>query len=145
MAESFTSADFHNVAHKQMLNIVFDTLSKAKLDWQDVAPLLEAARQICRSDFEQSGRARVHALRAEGDGVVEAEEAYVAISIADRESGEEWLAETWWLSDLVIGDNDPAKAQLIISALEKSIARIRSWIDQQTGPGSETGAPSPAS
>lgn len=131
MSETFTSADFHNVAHKQILNIVFDGLSKAKLDWQDVAPLLEAARMLCRSEFEQSGHARVLALRAEGDGLVEAEEAYVAISVADRESGEAWLAETWWLSDMVTAENDPAQARLILSALERSMTRIREWLDRQ--------------
>lgn len=135
MAESFTSADFHNVAHKQLLNVVFDTLAKSKLDWEDVAPFLEAARNVCRSDFEETGRARIHAVRAEGEAWVEAEEAYVGLSVADRDTNEEWLTETWWLSDMVIAENDKEQAIRAVAALERSIIKIRQWLGDQESPG----------
>ena len=141
MSESFTSADFHNVVQKQMLTTVFDTLAQSKLNWEQVAPFLDAARQVCRSDFEESGRARIHAVRAEGDSWVEAEEAYFGISVADREDGKEWLSETWWLSDLVIAENDRDQVSQIISALERSIAKVKEWLESGGGlGGTPTGA-----
>lgn len=136
MAESFTSADFHNVVQKQMLNIVFDTLAQSKLDWHQVAPFLDAARDVCRSDLEENGRARIHAVRAEGESWVDAEEAYIGISVADREDGKEWLSETWWLSDLIIAENDRDQVNQILSALERSIAKVREWLENGGGLGS---------
>jgi hypothetical protein len=138
MAESFTSADFHNVVHKQMLNVVFDTLAKSKLDWAEVAPFLEAARRLCRSEAEETARARIHAVRAEGEDWVEAEEAYVGLSIADRDDGEEWLSETWWLSDLVIAQNNREQAAQILAAMERSLAKVRRWLEESEGPGGDT-------
>ena len=141
MAESFTSADFHNVVHKQLLNVVFDTLAKSKLDWEEVAPFLEAARKLCRHEVQETGRARIHAVRAEGDEWVEAEEAYIGLSVADRDSGEEWLSETWWLSDTVIAENDRDRVAQTVAALERSLAKVRRWLEESEGPGgTETGA-----
>jgi hypothetical protein len=128
MAESLTSADFHIVVQKQLLNSVFDSLAKSKLDWTQIAPFAEAARQLCRGDFEATGRLRVHAVRAEGEAWVESEEAYVGLSVTDREEGKEWLNETWWLSDLITAENDREQAKKIVEALERSIVRIRQWI-----------------
>jgi hypothetical protein len=133
MAEDLTTADFHNVVQKQMLNVVFDTLSQAKLDWAQVEPFLSAARQVCRSDFAATGRARILAVQAEGDNWVEAEEAYLAISASDREDGVEWLSETWWLSDLVLAEHDRAQAEAIIAALERSISKIRQGLENGGG------------
>lgn len=133
MTEPFTSADFHNVVQKQLLAVVFDTLAQSKLDWEQVVPFLEAARQICRSDVEETGRARIHAVRAEGDNWVEAEEAYVEISVADRDEGKEWLSETWWLSDIVIAGNDREQVVQIIDALERSIGKLRQWLENGGG------------
>jgi len=134
MPENFTSADFHNVVHKHLLNIVFDTLAKSKLSWEEVSPLLEAARNVSRADFEETARIRVHAVQAEGDRLVEAEEAYLGLSVADRDTNEEWLAETWWLSDMVIADNDRARARQAIAAIERSLEKIRRWVENEEGP-----------
>jgi hypothetical protein len=128
MAEPFTSADFHNVVQKQILNTVFDTLAQSKLDWSQVTPFLEAARSMCRSDFEETGRLRVHAVRAEGESWVEAEEAYVGLTVADREDGKEWVSETWWLSDLVTAENDREQVLGIIAAMERTIVRLKEWL-----------------
>lgn len=135
MAESFTSADFHNVVQKQLLNVVFDTLAQSKLDWAQVSPFLEAARDLCRSDFAETGQARIHAVRAEGDGWVEAEEAYIGISVADRDDGAEWLSETWWLSDVVIAGSNREQVKEAIAALERSIAKLRLWLENGGGLG----------
>ena len=77
------------------------------MDWQLILPFLEAAREFCPSDFEETGRVRLHTMRAEGDDWVEAEEAFLGISVADRDDGEEWLSETFWLSDVALADHDP--------------------------------------
>lgn len=138
MAESFTSTDFHNAAHKQMLNIVSEAMARSTLAWKDVEPLIEAARRLCRSDFEETSLMTVHAVRAENEEWVEAEEAYLALSVADGATGTEWLAQTWWLSDLVTTQTDVEQARLKLAALERSIARIRSWIEAQEAPGKIT-------
>ena len=104
------------------------------LDWEEVAPFLEAARKLCRSEVEETGRARIHAVRAEGNEWVEAEEAYIGLSVADRDSGEEWLSETWWLSDIVIAENDREQAAQTVAALERSLAKIRRWLEEGEGP-----------
>lgn len=145
MAESFTSADFHNVVQKQLLAVVFDNLAQSKLDWEQVAPFLEAARQVCRSDIEETGRARIHAVRAEGDSWVEAEEAYIEISVRDRDDGKEWLSETWWLSDIVIAENNREQVQSCIAALERSLQKLRQWLENGGGLGGALAGPDEAS
>ena len=99
-----TTADFHAIAQKQILNAVFAVLAETKMDWALVAPFLEAAREVCLGDFEETGRVRLHTMRAEGEAWVEAEEAFLGISVSDRDDGEEWLSETYWLSDIAIAD-----------------------------------------
>ena len=135
MAEPFTTADFHNSIQKQVLNTVFDTLAQSKMDWKQVEPFLEAARAICRSDFEETGRVRIHAVRAEGDSWVEAEEAYVGVTVCDRDDGREWLSETWWLSDLITAENDREQVKAIIAAMERTIARLNTWLENGGGLG----------
>jgi hypothetical protein len=132
MPESeFTSADFHNVVQKHVLNAVTDTLAETKLDWELIAPFLESARQICRSDFRQAASIRLHTVRAEGDDWVDAEEAYLGISVADRDDGTAWLSETYWLSDLAKAEQDPEQVRRIVAALERSIGRLNAWLDEQ--------------
>ena len=41
-----TSADFHNIAQKQILNAVFAVLSDAKMGWELVEPFMAAARDV---------------------------------------------------------------------------------------------------
>jgi len=129
----FTAADFHNVVQKQILNAVYESLAAGKMDWELIAPFLDTAREICRRDFQEAARIRLHTVRAEGDDWVDAEEVFLGIAVADRDSGEEWLTETYWLSDIALADGDPAEARRIVAALERSIARINAWLAEQEG------------
>ena len=130
---SLTSGDFHNLAHKQILNAVQETLIDAKLDWSLVAPLLEAGRDVCRGDFREAAQIRLHTVRAEGDQWVDAEEAYLGISVADRETGEPWLAETYWISDVARADADPDQVRRVVTALQRSVAKLEAWLSEQDG------------
>lgn len=123
-----TAGDFHTIAQKQILNAVFAVLAEAKMDWSLIAPFLEAARELCLGDFEETGRVRLHVLRAEGETWVEAEEAFLGISVSDREDGDEWLSETYWLSDIATADADPAQVRAIARGLERSLAKINAWL-----------------
>ena len=80
-----TTGDFHTIAQKQIMNAVFAVLAEAKMEWALVAPFLEAARELCLADFEETGRVRLHVMRAEGESWVEAEEAFLGISVSDRD------------------------------------------------------------
>ena len=133
----FTSADFHNVIQKHILNAVYESLADHKLDWDLVQPILETARKMCRSDFLEAARISLHTVRAEGDGWVDAEEAYLGIAIPDRDDGQDWLAETFWISDIATAEGDPEQVRRIIAALERSIGKLNAWLAEQEkgGPG----------
>jgi len=134
--DGYTTSDFHNVVQKHIVNATYETLVEAKLHWTLIEPFLRAARDVCRGDFRRTGRVGVHGVAAAGDGWTEAEEAYVSLSIADQDEGEEWLSETWWLSDLVIAEGDPARVRAAARALERSAARIDAWLEaNDEGPG----------
>ena len=136
MAESsYSSSDFHNVVQKQILNALYETFAGGKLDWELVRPFLEAAREICRADFREGGSIRLHTLRAEGDEWVDAEEAFLGISVADRDTGEDWLSETYWLSAIALADREPAQVRRTIAALERSIAKLNAWLAEQENGG----------
>ena len=124
-----TPSDFHNVLHKHLVNTVADVLGDAKLDWELVEPFLESARDLCRGDFRNGGaQIQIHTVTADGDQWVPAEEAFLGISVSDQERGEEWLSETYWISDIVIADGDPERVRNAIAALERSIAKMRGWL-----------------
>ena len=127
----FTSAEFHNLAQKHIVNAVYETLLEGKMDWALIQPFLDAARQMCRSDFLEAGRLRFHAVRAEGEGWVEAEEAYLGLAIPDRDDGQDWLAETYWVSEIALADRNPEEVRRVVAALERSIAKLNSWLDVQ--------------
>jgi len=129
--ENFTSADFHNVVHKQIVNAVTDTLAAGKLDWELIAPFLDAARSICRADFEEAARIAFHTVRAEGEDWVEAEEAFLGIAVAGRDDGEEWLSQTYWVSDVALADRDPEQVRRVAAALGRSLAKINAWLAEQ--------------
>ena len=143
MAESpFTSADFHNVVQKHILNAVYESLAAGKLDWDLIVPFLETAREICRSEFRETSRIRLHTLQAEGDGWADAEEAYLGIAVADRDDGQDWLSETYWVSDIARADGDPAEVRRVVAALERSIAKLNLWLaEQEKGGPDESGPP----
>ncbi len=133
---AYTLADFHNVVQKQIVNATYETLVETKLDWALVEPFLHAAREICRADFVRTGRVQVHGAVAEADRWAEAEEAYLSLSIADQDDGSEWLSQTWWLSDLVLAGDDPARVREAVGALERSLDKLRAWLadNQAKGP-----------
>ena len=135
----FTSAEFHNLAQKHIVNAVYETLLDGKMDWALIQPFLDAARQMCRSDFLEAGRLRFHAVRAEGEGWVEAEEAYLGLAIPDRDDGQDWLAETYWVSELALADRNPEEVRRIVAALERSIVKVNAWLEAQ-----QNAAPEPA-
>jgi len=136
-----TTADFHNIAQKQILNAVFSVLSENKMDWALVAPFFEAAREVCLGDIEENAQIRLHTLQLDGDSWVESDEAFLGISVSDREDGSEWLSDTYWLSDIAISDNDPDQARAIVRALERSIAKINIWLADKPGGPAKTEPP----
>ena len=131
-----TVSDFHQIAQKQIMNAVFATLAESKMQWNLVEPFLEAGRGICAGDFIENARIRIHTQRAEGDGWVEAEEAYLGISVSDREEGAEWLSETYWLSDLAIADGNRTEVEAVIAGLERTISKLREWLSNGGSGGS---------
>lgn len=134
MADSpFTTADFHNVVQKQVLNAVYQSLAAGKMDWELVAPFVEAARQLCRSDFQEAARIRLHTTRADGDQWIDSEEAFLGVAVADRDDGQEWLSDTYWLSDIALADGDPVEVRRIVAALERSLEKIRAWLAENEG------------
>ena len=142
MADStLTAAEFHNVAHKQLLNAVTDTIAASKLDWAVVAPLLAAARDVCRGDFREGARIRFHTVKAEGEQWVDAEEAFLGIAVADRETGEDWLSETWWVSDIALADRDPERVRQVAAALERSLAKVKDWLAEHEKGGPDGSEP----
>jgi NAD(P)-dependent dehydrogenase (short-subunit alcohol dehydrogenase family) len=126
---ALTVGDFHNIAQKQIMNAVYATLSEAKMGWNLVEPFLEAGRGVCAGDFAENARIALHSMQAEGETWVEAEEAFLGISVADRVSGEEWMAETYWLSDIATAGADREDVRAAIAALERTIAKLNVWLE----------------
>jgi hypothetical protein len=130
---ALTTGDFHIFAQKQIMNAVFAVLSETKMDWPLVAPFYETAREVCIGDIEENAQVRLHTLRQEGEAWVEADEAFLGISVTSRDDGEEWLSDTYWLSEIATVDGDPAQVREIVRALEKSIAKINAWLADKPG------------
>jgi len=124
----YTTSDFQTVIQKQVLNATYETLAETKFHWGLVEPFLHAAREMCRGDFRRTGRIQIHGVAAEGDGWADAEEAYVGLSIADQDDGREWLSQTWWLSDLVLASGDPGQVREAALALERTVAKLDTWL-----------------
>jgi len=135
-----SAADFHGLAQKQIMNAVFSTLAESKMQWNLIEPMLEAGRAVCEGDFAQAD-IRLHTMRGEGEGWVEAEEAFLGISVSDRENGREWLSQTYWLSDIATQDASREDVEQVIAALERTIGKLREWIDNG---GKKTGGPAEA-
>jgi len=134
-----TTAEFHNVVQKQIVNATYETLVETKLHWELIEPFLQAARDVCRGDFRRTGRVEVHGLVADGEGWADAEEAYLSLSIADQDDGREWLSRTWWLSDLVLAGGDPQRVREAARALQRSVARLDAWLADQDAAGEDGG------
>lgn len=127
------TAEYHQLAQKQIMNAVFAALADAKMEWATIAPFLDYAREVCAGDFRGNARVRLHVTRAEGETWVEAEEAFLGISVADRDDGLEWLSETWWLSDIATADGDRTQVEAIVAGLERTIAKLRTWLEEGGG------------
>ncbi len=135
-----TTADFHNVAQKQILNAVFAILSDTKMSWETVQPFLAAAKDVLLGDIEETAQVRLHTVQQDdAGGWVEAEEAYLGISVSDRDDGEEWLSDTWWLSEIAIAEDDPEQVRAIVRGLEKTIAKLNLWLAERGGPAATGG------
>lgn len=124
----FTSAEFHDAVQQQLVNAAIATLAETKLEWSQVAPFLDAGRALCRDDVRLNGRLAVQGQEYEGADLIEAEEAYLSLSVRDREDGIEWLSQSWWLSDIVLGDKNPEQIRTALAAMERSIAKLRQWL-----------------
>ena len=138
---ALTSAEYHSLAQKQILNAVFAALAENKMEWATVAPLLDAAREVCAGDFQENAEIRLNTTRAEGDDWVEAEEAFLSISVADRDRGEEWLSQTFWLSDIATAEGDRQQVEAIVAALKRTIAKLEAWLHNPTGGPAEAEPP----
>ena len=140
----YTSANFHNDVQHQLVTAAVDALSQTKLEWHQVAPLLKAARAMCSADI-RGARVALQGLEYEGAELVPAEEAYLSMAVRDREDGTEWLSQTWWLSDLALADEDPDRIRCVISAMERSIDKLKEWLSEKSeGAGEAETPPTPS-
>lgn len=129
----FTTADFHNVVQKQIVNAVTAVLAETKLDWAQIAPFLATARDMCRADYAWGPKVQLHA-ETEQDGLpVDAAEAYIGITVADQDDGTPWLSETYWLSDVALSRGDADHVRASVRALERTIAKLNAWLDERGG------------
>lgn len=137
----FTSADFHNLLQKQIVGTVYDTLVEAKLSWAAIEPFLEAAREMCRADFAEASIA-LHTVQEQDGTWIDAEEAFLGISVRDRDHGAEWLSDTYWVSDLATQNDDPDEVRRVIAGLQRSVAKLQDWLaEKETGGPAEAGPP----
>ena len=109
------------------MNALYEQLGAEKMDWQLILPFLEAARLFCGSEFRETGSVRLHTLRAEGDDWVDAEEAFLGISVADREDGEHGCPRPSGFRHRARRPR-PEKVRRIVAALERSIAKLNAWL-----------------
>ena len=123
-----TVGDFHNIAQKQILNATFSVLSETKMDWNLVEPFLQAARDVLLGDIEETAQIRLHTVQQVDGEWVDADEAFLGISVSDREQGEEWLSDTYWLSEIATAEDDPDQVRAIVRALERTIAKLNLWL-----------------
>jgi hypothetical protein len=131
VTRAFSSGEFHNVIQKQIAHAALVTLTDNKMNWELIEPFLEAARSICRGDFEAGGQVQIHSVTADGDDWVEAEEAFIGVSAMDQDDGNVWLSETYWLSDVLTASGDPEQVRASLRAIERSMARVNEWLAAQ--------------
>lgn len=135
----YTSSHFHDDVQRQLVNTAIATLSETKLEWGQIAPFLAAGRAMCRDDIRLNSRLTLHGQEYDGAELVPAEEAYLSMSVRDREDGTEWLSQTWWLSDLAVAHDNPDRVQAAIAALERSIEKLREWLSSNGESNGEAG------
>ncbi len=127
----YTSDDFRTDVQKQLVNAAVATLSDAHLSWSQVAPILDAARALCRDDLRLNGRLALHGLEYSGAELVPSSEAYLSLAARDRADDVEWLSYTYWLSDLALADQDPDRVRSVIEAMERTLAKLKDWLAAQ--------------
>lgn len=138
----FTSAEFHDAVQQQLVNAAIATLAETKLEWSQVTPFLDAGRALCRDDVRLNGRLAIQGQEYDGPDLVEAEEAYLSLSVRDREDGIEWLSQSWWLSDIALAGEDPDQVRTAIAAMERSLAKLRQWLAEREAAGGAEARPS---
>jgi hypothetical protein len=132
MDDADASARFHTLAQAQIARLVGDLLARSKLGWDEVRPLLEAARAVCRAELEADGSLSLHAVQDAADGALApADEAYVSLAVRDRDEGTDWAQRSWWLSDLITAGGDPELVREALAGVERSLARARAWLEAQ--------------
>jgi hypothetical protein len=139
----YTSAEFHDAVQKQIAGIVTAALADSKLEWSQVAPFLDAARAICRDDVLLNGRFVLHGLEEGDEGLTPADEAFLSVSVRDREDGTEWLSQSYWLSDIVLSDSDPDRVRSTVAGIERTVERLKTWLAEQEAPGADVQAEAP--
>ena len=139
----YTSGNFHEDVQRQLISTAAAKLAESKVSWPQIAPFLDAGRAVCRDDLRLGGRVAIHGLEHAGDELVPADEAYLSLSASDRDSGVEWLSETYWLSDLALADEDPERVRAAIAGLERSVARLKDWLAERESDGTEQEPTSP--
>ena len=127
----YTSADFHNDVHKQLVGVLTAALEDTKLMWPQVQPFLEAGRALCRDDVRLNGRFAIHGMEYSGAELVESDEAFLSMSVRDREDGTEWLSQTYWLSDIALADQDPERVRGAVAAMERTVAKLKQWLAER--------------
>lgn len=131
----YSTSNFVEDAQKRLIDTAVGALSEARLSWSQVSPLLDAARAVCRDDLRYGGgQLALHGLAYEGHELAPAEEAYVSVTARDRDTQVEWFSDTYWLSELALADRDPERVRLAIAAIERSLAKLHAWLEQNAGP-----------
>lgn len=127
----YTSSNFAEDAQKRLVDAAVGALSETRLSWPQVAPLLDAARAVCRDDLRfGGGQLALHGLEYENAELAPAKEAYVSVTARDRDTQVEWFSETYWLSELALADQDPERVRSAIAAIERSLAKLRTWLEE---------------
>lgn len=139
----YTSAEFHEDARKQLVDAAISAMSSAQLSWTQLAPLLDAARALCRDDLRLGGGLALHGLEYAGAELAPAAEAYLSVTARDRDTHVEWLSQTYWLSDLALADRDPERVRSAVAAMERSLAKLNAWLEEHDAVPAETGSPPP--
>ena len=131
---AYTHLHFLDDAQKQLVKTAIAALSERPLEWSQVAPFLEAARALCRDDVRLNSTLAIHGSEYQEGELVPADEAYLAVSVRDRQDQIEWLSQTFWLSDLALADQDPERVRSAIAAIERTLEKVKTWLAEEEAP-----------
>lgn len=122
---------FIDDAQKQLVEIMLAALAEPRLEWAQVAPIMEAARALCRDDLRHASTLAVHGTEYQDGELVPAEEAYLAVSVRDRQDHVEWFEQTYWLSDIALADQDLDRVRSAVTAIERSLDKVKNWLKKE--------------